>query len=343
MAQDNKKPKRASSADLLKRFSTGSLAARTPRPDAPTGQGSGLAAGPAPDINPFSEEAASASGTLQRLKLDLIDRDPAQPRKTFDMPGLTALSEQIRAGGVLQPPVVRPHPQVPGRYMIIFGERRTRAMRMLDWSEGDFLLVTDWSEERIRAAQLIENSEHARENVHPLEEAEALKKLCELLGSQQLAAAAIGHSKAFVSKRLDLLELPEEIRECLAAGRLGDYETAVNLGRLRDADQPRYEEFVERVKSGAPVKRAEVSAALKGTKPSTRKGGSTISPELRQKVADLRAEFSTKLAALTDSRASLEAFEMTDRQVRGHHPVKITIVCGSWTAAEALVGKIKAD
>src|SRR6476659_2976443 len=63
------------------------------------------------------------------LPLELVDPNPHQPRQVFDAQADAELAESVRQDGVIEPVIVRPHPDAPGRYLIVAGERRTRAAR----------------------------------------------------------------------------------------------------------------------------------------------------------------------------------------------------------------------
>ena len=134
----------------------------------------------------------------------------------MDPDKLTELAESIKAQGVIQPIVVR---QLPDRtYEIIAGERRWRASRQAGLAEIP-AVVREVDDRTVVAMALIENIQ--REDLNPLEEAQALQRLIDEFDlTHAQAAAAVGRSRAAVSNLLRLLELPPAIRALLEARRL---------------------------------------------------------------------------------------------------------------------------
>jgi len=165
---------------------------------------------------------------LRSLPIDQIQAGRYQPRQVFDGGKLDELAESIRAQGVIQPILVRTIAK--DRYEIIAGERRWRAAARAGLSEVPVVLrrVDDRA---VIAMALIENIQ--REDLNPLEEAQALARLIdEFALTHQQAAEAVGRSRAAVSNLLRLLELPEPIRLLLAEQRLemGHARALLTLG-----------------------------------------------------------------------------------------------------------------
>lgn len=175
-------------------------------------------------------ETALKAGTHFEVEVDLLDGDPNQPRKTFE--GIEDLAQTIQSQGLIQLPVVRKHPLVPGRFMVVVGERRTRAVRLLGWKTMEVSLV-DWDETKVRAAQIIENTDFGRKNVKPIEEAVALQDLVDRLGDVSKVIAFTGMSQAVVYKRIQLLKMPDEVKALIDAGVVTDMEVAGDLCRLQ--------------------------------------------------------------------------------------------------------------
>ncbi|WP_140909764.1 ParB/RepB/Spo0J family partition protein [Cognatiluteimonas lumbrici] len=151
---------------------------------------------------------ATPGDVLRSLPIDALAPGRYQPRKTMDDAKLAELAESIRAQGVIQPIVVR---DLGGRnYEIIAGERRWRASRLAGLSEIP-VVVREVDDRTVVAMALIENIQ--REDLNPLEEAQALQRLIDEFDlTHAQAAAAVGRSRAAVSNLLRLLELPPEIR-----------------------------------------------------------------------------------------------------------------------------------
>src|SRR5699024_12233589 len=158
-------------------------------------------------------EQASPDGELTGLKelpLDVIEPGRYQPRSAMDPDRLQELSDSIREQGLVQPVVVRPLAR-PGRYELIAGERRWRACQMAGM-ETIPALVREIADEATLALALIENIQ--REDLNPLEEAVALRRLIEEFGlTHEQAARSVGRSRTSVTNLLRLMELAPEVRE----------------------------------------------------------------------------------------------------------------------------------
>ncbi|WP_297919468.1 ParB/RepB/Spo0J family partition protein [Metallibacterium sp.] len=160
-----------------------------------------------------ADESASGGGdgTLASLAVGAIQAGKYQPRRNFDEAALDELAASLKAQGMIQPIVVRALPR--GRYELITGERRWRAAQRAGLSEVP-ALVREVSEQTVLAMALIENIQ--REDLSPLEEADALQRLIDEFGlTHQQVAEAVGRSRAAVSNLLRLLELPARIRALL--------------------------------------------------------------------------------------------------------------------------------
>jgi len=144
---------------------------------------------------------------FMRLPVELIRPNPDQPRKTFDPDALRDLTASVKEKGVLQPVLVRPHPDRK-HFILIAGERRWRAAKAAEVAEIPALIRTE--EDALEVA-IIENLQ--RENLHPLEEAEALLHLKTIKGlTDQQLGHVIGKSRKAVNESLLLTQLPEAIK-----------------------------------------------------------------------------------------------------------------------------------
>ena len=162
------------------------------------------------------ESIGANNGSLRQLRLEQLQRGKYQPRVDFDETALTELADSIRSQGVMQPIVVRSIGN--DRFEIVAGERRWRASQIasLDVIPA---IVRDISDETAIAMALIENIQ--RENLNPLEEARALKRLqTEFALSQQEVATAVGKSRPVIANLLRLLSLEREVSEMLEHGYL---------------------------------------------------------------------------------------------------------------------------
>jgi ParB family transcriptional regulator, chromosome partitioning protein len=152
------------------------------------------------------------ASALKDLPLDVIQPGRYQPRSAMDPTKLEELAESIRVQGLVQPIVVRPLAK-PGTYELIAGERRWRATRMAG-KDTIPAIVREVADEATLALALIENIQ--RENLNPLEEATALRRLIEEFElTHGQAAESVGRSRVAVSNLLRLLELVPEVRELI--------------------------------------------------------------------------------------------------------------------------------
>lgn len=159
------------------------------------------------------------------IPVSAIDPNPSQPRQVFDEDGLRKLADSIRLHGMLQPVLVRP---VGERYQLVVGERRWRAARMAEVSEVP-AIVGEWDDRQVTELALVENLE--REDLNPIEEAEALNRLVEEFEwTQEEVARRVGRSRPHVANYLRLLQLGPEVRGLVATGALSVAHAKVLLG-----------------------------------------------------------------------------------------------------------------
>jgi ParB family chromosome partitioning protein len=157
----------------------------------------------------------ATGGNLRKIALDRIRPGPFQPRSVFEPESLAELANSIREQGVIQPIVVRP---VGDTFEIIAGERRWRAAQQAGLEDIP-VIVREVDDEVAVALALIENIQ--REDLNPLEEATALKRLVEDFQlTHAEAAQAVGRSRSMVSNLLRLLELTAEVRDMVDARHL---------------------------------------------------------------------------------------------------------------------------
>ncbi len=153
---------------------------------------------------------------LKNIPVDLLQRGRYQPRVDMREETLASLAESVKAQGVIQPIVVRS--VGAGRYEIIAGERRWRAAQLAGLQEIP-AMVRDVPDEAAVAMALIENIQ--RENLNPLEQANALRRLIDEFGmSHQEAGDAVGRSRAAVSNLLRLLDIAPAAKPYLEKGEL---------------------------------------------------------------------------------------------------------------------------
>jgi len=159
---------------------------------------------------------ARSAGAESLVPLSLIDANPAQPRTSIRPEALEQLARSIQESGVVQPILVRP--VANGRFQIIAGERRFRAAQKLGLSTIPAVVRTV-ADDRVLEFALVENIQ--REELTPIEEAQALRRLQDELGlTQEALASKVGKDRATVANTIRLLRLPAEVREELQRGTL---------------------------------------------------------------------------------------------------------------------------
>ena len=155
---------------------------------------------------------------VRSIPVELLEPSPYQPRGPMNTEVLAELTASIRAHGILQPLLVRPHPSETGRFQIIAGERRWRASQAAGLHEVP-ALIRELSDVDAMAAGLVENLQ--RQDLNPIEEAEGFRRLLDEFGvSQELVGQTVGKSRVHVSNTLRLLSLPEIVRVELRRGTL---------------------------------------------------------------------------------------------------------------------------
>lgn len=232
-------------------------------------------------------------GDNQKIDVDitLIDRNPNQPRKTFNEESLQEMANSVRQYGVLQPLIVVKN---GGRFMIIAGERRFRACTLAGIKKVP-VIVRDFTPQQIAEISLIENLH--REDLNAIEQAEGIKELIETYGStQQDAADRIGKSRSEVANILRLLDLPEEVKDYIRSGKLskGHGKALLALG-----DKDRIIELAkETIKEGFSVRDVEMRAKLSNARDSKKAGQkdkSQVTLEMKELLKDMNSIFGTKV------------------------------------------------
>ena len=164
----------------------------------------------------FAQNTLDDGLSTVTLPLDEIIPNKEQPRKQFDEEALADLSASIAQHGVLQPLLVRPMPD--GSYQLVAGERRWRASRMAGLTEVP-VVIRDMDEQESAELALIENLQ--REDLNPMEEAIGYRTLMESYGmTQEQTAQVVNKSRPAVANALRLLQLPEEVANLVASGKL---------------------------------------------------------------------------------------------------------------------------
>jgi ParB family chromosome partitioning protein len=231
------------------------------------GLGRGLSAllGEAEEGVVTGQPGAPAPEGVREIPIELIHRNPGQPRQVFDEIEIQELTASIREKGLLQPILVRPSPHGRGEYEIVAGERRWRA------AQGAGLtaipaLVKALEDDKALEIAIIENVQRA--DLNAMEEARAYRSLMDRFGyTQDQAAAAVSKSRSHVANTLRLMQLPEAVQLHLLHGRL----TAGHARAILTATDPAAlaEVIVEK---GLSVREAEALARAGSTAPKKASG-----------------------------------------------------------------------
>ncbi|MDT2076330.1 MAG: ParB/RepB/Spo0J family partition protein [Planktomarina sp.] len=184
------------------------------------GLGRGLSALMA-DIEPTVTEVSSDVGVIRGTTLVPIEKihpNPNQPRRHFDADDLSDLAESIRSKGIIQPLVVRAHPNKVGGFEIVAGERRWRASQMVPLHNLP-VVVRELSDRDVLEIAIIENIQ--RTDLNPIEEAIGYRQLMDKFGhTQEQIALALGKSRPHIANNLRLLGLPEDVQTLLVTGKI---------------------------------------------------------------------------------------------------------------------------
>ena len=230
------------------------------------------------------------------LEIDSIVPGPMQPRTQFDDDSLGHLADSIKSHGIVQPVLVR---RIGDHYELVAGERRWRAAKLAGLRTIP-AVVKEIDDKDLLEVALIENVQ--REDLNPIEEAQAYSKLIETVGlTQEALAERVGRDRSYITNYLRLLKLPEDIQQLVRQKRIstGHARTLlalqhVDLQRLvarqiiaNDLSVRATEDIVrKRTERGSAPRRAPVSA--------------TVDPNVRAAESKLRRALGTQVRILED-------------------------------------------
>lgn len=224
---------------------------------------------------------------VRDIAIDEIDPNTAQPRRNFDKEALEQLADSIREAGVLSPILVVENGM---RYRIVAGERRYRASRLAGLESVPCIVRSMTTEQQMEAA-LIENLQ--RQDLNPIEEANAIRSLMQECGyTQEQAAQKLGKSRPAIANALRLLNLPDEIIDLVAQGDLSAGHARVLAGV--ESQTRRLELAHQCVLHGYSVRKLE---ELAKARPLERKAAApALSPELTALQNTMREALGLKTA-----------------------------------------------
>ena len=214
---------------------------------------------------------------IQEVDVDLIVPNPHQPRSAFEPASLAELAQSIREHGVIQPLIVSRREVEGGVYQLIAGERRLLAARQAGLGKVP-VVVKEASPQGLLELALVENLQ--REDLGPLEEATAFKRLVEEFGlTQEAVAGRVGRSRPAVTNTIRLLTLSDEIQASLVRGEISAGHARALLGIDDAASRRRVWQRI--VRAALTVRDAEALAK-------TSRGGRRVRQALRP-AADIAA------------------------------------------------------
>jgi ParB family chromosome partitioning protein len=245
-----------------------------------------------PDLTALDEKEKKTLG-IAEIEIDKIIPNEYQPRKTFNDEKLKELAASIKEQGVIQPIIVH---RVGTNYGLIAGERRWRATRLAGLKTIPALVREATKRELIEQA-LIENIQ--REDLNPLEAAEAFKRLQEEFKlTQEDLAKRVGKERSTITNFLRILGLPKEVKQGLSSGSLsmGHAKAILALERVRDQIQA----AALILKKGLSVREAEALASRLKNPPKEKKA--RLSHELKAVEEKLKKALGTKVSISSKSK-----------------------------------------
>jgi ParB family chromosome partitioning protein len=245
-----------------------------------------------PDLTALNDNERRALGIIE-LELDKIIPNEYQPRKVFNDEKLNELAASIKEQGVIQPIIVH---RSGSSYQLIAGERRWRASRLAG-KKTIPALVKEATKRELLEMALIENIQ--REDLNPLEAAEAYKRLQEEFKlSQEDLAKRVGKERSTIANFLRILHLPLEVKRDINTGTLslGHAKALVSLERVRD--QIQVASMI--VKKGLSVREAEALASRLKNPPKEKKA--RLNSDMKAVEEKLRKSLGTKVSISTKAK-----------------------------------------
>ncbi len=231
---------------------------------------------------------------VSEIDIKLIDVNPNQPRKNFEPTALKELADSIKVHGVIQPIIVN---KTGDRYIIVAGERRFRASKLAGLKTIP-AIVKNYTEQQIKEISLLENIQ--REDLNPIEVANAMKELLEIYGwTQDVLADRLGKSRPAIANTLRLLTLQPEVIALIESGKLSagharslvvvsDPETQVKLAKLAVSKKVTVRDLEKTVKQ------------LSNPKP--KKINIEPSVELKELIEIMQHKFATKVSFMGNDK-----------------------------------------
>ena len=235
-------------------------------------------------------EIIEESKDISETKINLIEPNKNQPRKSFDPEKIEALAQSILENGLIQPIVITP--QGNGRYKIVAGERRWRAAKKAGLKTVP-TVIKDYTEEQIAEIALVENLQ--REDLNPIEEALGYKTLIEEYSlTQEAVSQKVGKSRSAVANSMRLLALSDKLQKLLINGDL----TGGHARALLAVEDEKARELLADViiKDSLNVRQAEAMAKqLNKPKTPPVPKNDAVAVEIQKLQERLSSDFGTKV------------------------------------------------
>jgi ParB family chromosome partitioning protein len=250
-----------------------------------------------------SDRTIDLGSEPSEVDLESIVPGSMQPRTHFDEASLQSLAESIRTHGIVQPLLVR---RRDGGFELIAGERRWRAAKLAGLTRVP-VVIKDVPDDSLLEIALIENIQ--RENLNPIEEAQAYKKLIENVGlTQDALASRVGRDRSYITNYLRLLRLPEDLQQLLIDGRLSTGHARTLLA-LSHTDLQR--RLARQIIEGGLSVRATEQLVQKAMQEKPAKGSLTaraVDPNVRAAETKMRRALGTqvKIHMAGDGRGRIE-------------------------------------
>lgn len=259
-------------------------------------------------LGAVSKEQAEASGTLRELPVGNLSPNPYQPRAHIDEDALAELAASIEASGLLQPVVVRAR---NGKYELIAGERRLRAIQRLGWAKIP-AVVKEVDDQTLLTLALIENLQ--RDDLNAIDVAMGYQRLGdEFKLPQAEIARLVGRNRSTIANLLRLLKLPAEVKTLVQQGKLSegharalvavnDEAEAIRLAREAVDQGWSVREIETRSRGESPSQPATSSAAPATSEPRVRPPQKMATAEVRRVEDALRKRLGTDVRVTTRRR-----------------------------------------
>jgi ParB family chromosome partitioning protein len=248
-----------------------------------------------------SDSTIDLGAEPSEVELDSIVPGPMQPRTHFDEASLASLAESIRSHGIVQPLLVR---RRGDGYELIAGERRWRAAKLAGIPRVP-IVVKEVPDDSLLEIALIENIQ--RENLNPIEEAQAYRKLIETVGlTQEALASRVGRDRSYITNYLRLLKLTDDVQQLVKEGRLSTGHARSLLALNHPDLQRRIARQV--IDGGLSVRATEQLVQKASEEKSPRRPPPPIDPNIKAAETKLRRALGTQVKILqaADGKGKVE-------------------------------------